>query len=233
MIQITDTGNSDRVKGKHLTPGESIANGKCKFMAYSMEITTLQDVNAGYAEVCRLNPDSLHVCCAYRIPGRDFIKLQNFQDDGEAGAGRTMFQVLLHSKMFHRALYLVRYYGGKHLGPSRFQTITAACKSALARSTFNTITGKHQYVLDKPCQTRGENNPRRGHTRRQNRGNYSTVASPQPYGGNPWKTNGHSNHKPDWNRDKQDWDNYVQSQPWSASNMRQRSGSLGATSTGT
>ena len=64
--------------------------------------------------------------------------------------------------IFHRALYVVRKYGGSHLGPSRFQSIQSAAKSAIARSSFNSIVNKHQYPW--PGQSQGEGPKRRKST---------------------------------------------------------------------
>ena len=144
--EVVSPEDRKRIAGKNLVHGETQRNGNCLFIGYSMEIKDIEDVRAGYAEVMRLNPDALHVCCSYRLPGRNFVRLQNYHDNGEAGGGRTIFNMMKHSKMWNRALFVVRYYGNKHLGNSRFATMAAAVKSVVARSSFNKTIGKNQFI---------------------------------------------------------------------------------------
>ena len=131
-----------------LVKGEVQINGCCKFIGYSMEISNIQQVQAGYVKVTKKHPEALHVMCAFRFPGDEHYKLQGYMDNKEAGRGRTLYQLLLHSEIYHRALYVVRYYSNTHLGPSRFQSIATAAKSAISRSSMNCIIGQHQFVKE-------------------------------------------------------------------------------------
>lgn len=101
------------------------------FISYAAKVSSLQEVQTAYNKIRRLEPEATHVMCAYRLPGLDFINLQSFLDDGEHGAGRLMLDMLYEERSFERAVFVVRYYGGVHLGAQRFKIITQLAKTAL------------------------------------------------------------------------------------------------------
>ena len=123
-----DEKHVERIK---LQKGEEIRKGNCVFVAYAASVCSVGDVRAAYTKVMRLNSNALHVSCGYRISGRDFIHLRGIVDNDEHGAGRTIYFVLEDSNIFNKAVFLVRYYGNKHLGPQRFQLMKEAVKSAI------------------------------------------------------------------------------------------------------
>lgn len=78
-----------------------------------------------------LNPEATHVMCAYKLPGIDFVTTQAMVDDGEFGGGRCILNLLNGDNRINRVVFVVRYYGGKHLGTLRFKCIENAANSAL------------------------------------------------------------------------------------------------------
>ena len=139
--------NLDHVK---LTKGEMQTHEGCRFIGYSIEIRSLEDIRQAYLKIYRTHPAALYVMCAYRLPGTEIHQLQNYCDDREDGGSRVLYQLLCNSDIMHRAIFVVRYYGNKHLGPLRFHCIIGAAKSAIARSTMNSILGVNQFVSDTP-----------------------------------------------------------------------------------
>lgn len=107
------------------------------FASYACEVKTLDDVQKAYYKVRRMEPEATHVMCAYRLPGLDFVRLQSFLDDGEHGAGRQLLELLNEENVFNRAVFVVRYYGGTHLGPLRFKIILQVAKTALSELQMN------------------------------------------------------------------------------------------------
>ena len=121
------------VSSMQLFKGDVQNKGRCHFVGYAINAYSVGDVRAAYTKVKRMNPNAMHISCAFRIAGTDFVSLRGIEDDGEDGAGRTIYQVLEDQNIFNRAIYVVRYYGNKHLGPARFQLIGAAAKTALMK----------------------------------------------------------------------------------------------------
>ena len=127
-----DIEHVNRVK---LVKGDIQHKGRCHFVGYAMEAQSTADVRAAYTKVKRENPNALHIACAFRIAGTNFLSLRGVEDDGEHGAGRTIYQLLEDQDTFNKAIFVVRFYGNKHIGLVRFQLITAAAKTAMARLT--------------------------------------------------------------------------------------------------
>ena len=102
------------------------------------------------------------IVCAYQIPGQNWPALQDYQDDDEHGAGRHLLNMLLNADIFNRVVFLVRYYGGEHLGPSRFQAYTEAAQSAITHDPYNHISKETQTPWPKvaPKQQQPRNNTR-------------------------------------------------------------------------
>ena len=119
--------------------GEVKRSGNCRFIGYCMTVSNLADVRATYTKVKRLHPSALHISCAFRLPGIDHSQLRGYEDDGEHRAGRTIYNVLEEQNSFNKAVYVVRYYGNKHLGEVRFQLIISATRSAMQNHQLNVI----------------------------------------------------------------------------------------------
>ena len=75
---------------------------------------------------------------AYRI-GNESYNLSNFEDDGELGGGREIMAVVDERQCFNHLVAVTRWYGGHHMGPSRFEHIKKAAHNAisLAKETKN------------------------------------------------------------------------------------------------
>ena len=114
-----------------LCKGNPQKKGNCTFVGYAVRINSIGDVRAAYTKVAQLNSSACHISCAYRLPGIDYINLRGYQDDGEHGAGRTIYYQLEEQNLFIIAVYVVRYYGNRHLGPVRFQLIKGACNTSI------------------------------------------------------------------------------------------------------
>ena len=65
---------------------------------------------------------------AYRIPNDD-----DFNDDGETGAGKNLANVLRLRRSRMRFACVTRWFGGSHLGPQRFKVINSCASEALEK----------------------------------------------------------------------------------------------------
>ena len=82
--------------------------------------------------------------CAYRLPGKNFAILQDYQDDNETNAGAELLKMLYDAQIFKRAVYVVRWYSGEHLGPARFKAYVEAVQSAITHDPYNHISKENQ-----------------------------------------------------------------------------------------
>ena len=112
-----------------------------EFIGYTTEARTMNEVNVAYAKIRSIHTESCHIIAVCRLPGRNFHTSQDFQDDGEHGAGQFLLNMMIDSGINNCALFVVRNYDGTHLGPVRFEMMKSAAKSALDRAPINSITG--------------------------------------------------------------------------------------------
>jgi putative IMPACT (imprinted ancient) family translation regulator len=78
-----------------------------------------------------------HNILAYRIvrdiSGRTTI-LQDYDDDGESGAGKKLMKLLELSKLENVMVVVSRWFGGILLGPDRFKDINNCARSLLVET---------------------------------------------------------------------------------------------------
>ena len=73
---------------------EDIIVDGSKFVAYSREVRTINEVNEGYAALRMKHPGARHIVCAFRMPNMMRAQYNDFCDDEEWGAGRILLKAL-------------------------------------------------------------------------------------------------------------------------------------------
>lgn len=114
-----------------LIEGDDAEKDGSNFVGYAARVKNAEEVNAAYTKVRQLHLEATHVVCTYKIPGRDVIRSKGMVDDKEHGAGRQLLNMVKEASEQNLALFAVRYYGGKHLGPQRFDYLNQVASSAL------------------------------------------------------------------------------------------------------
>ena len=71
-----------------------------------------------------------HNIYAYRLVTQEST-VEHFEDDGEFGAGRRIMELLRQNNVENTLVCVTRWYGGKHLGPVRFDKIIQCAKTLL------------------------------------------------------------------------------------------------------
>ena len=104
------------------------------FQGFTAEIATIEEVNELYTAMRVQHTKARHVICAFRLPGQNFVKFQDYHDDQEWGAGRHVLNAMKYSSMEFRVIFVTRTYEGKYVGISRFEAYLRAARSAVAHS---------------------------------------------------------------------------------------------------
>ena len=101
-------------------------------MAHAASITSQQDISAVLANLFqdRLIASADHNMYAYRI-GRSSNLKESFFDDKEHGAGSSLLKLLQEERSSNVIVVVSRWFGGKHLGPRRFELFNETAKEAL------------------------------------------------------------------------------------------------------
>ena len=103
-----------------------------RFQASRVEIDDPSDVTPALQAVYA-DPQvagATHNIYAYRIRSGEKLH-EHFEDDGEFGAGRRLMDLLRENDAENILVCVTRWYGGRHIGPARFQMVIDNAKSVL------------------------------------------------------------------------------------------------------
>lgn len=112
--------------------GESKMLETSEFISYASKVTTAEEVRIAYRKLRLKYPDATHITSAFRLEQPNGPYNQEANDDGEHAAGRSLLKVLQENQLTSVAVFVIRFYGGKHVGPARFDTIKQVANTALA-----------------------------------------------------------------------------------------------------
>ena len=76
-----------------------------KFHGFTAEIGTTDDVNELFQAMRMKHLNASHIVCVYRLPGKNFLKYLDGEDDGEFGATRFILNAMKKHDIF-TVLYL-------------------------------------------------------------------------------------------------------------------------------
>ena len=118
----------DKQDKMKLSSSDTITESESTFAAYAYKTGQIHEVRRAYRKVRRLHPGAAHVIAAYNLRGN-----RGFQDDEEYSAGSKALKLLEQDSPINIAVFIVRTYGGTHIGPKRFDHILEVAKQAIDR----------------------------------------------------------------------------------------------------
>ena len=110
----------------------SIALSKSKFLAYKIDLTSLEDVKKTICELKKEHKKATHICYAYVY--KNEVISEKCCDDGEPGgtAGYPILNVIKKKNLTNVMVAVVRYFGGIKLGAGGLtRAYTKACAGVL------------------------------------------------------------------------------------------------------
>ena len=114
------------------------------FIAYSADVDNHQSIRRLYLKVRLQQARARHVVCAYSLPGNDKIHNEDFEDDDEPGAGRTLLQVMQENDIQKKVFFVVRHCGKVKLGKKRLPSYLLAATANLKQFPMNNLEKKKQ-----------------------------------------------------------------------------------------
>ena len=103
---------------------------KCRFQAHTCRgVTTIKEIKIALKLIIldtKVQTATHPRIFAYRIPNDD-----DFNDDGETGAGKNLANILRLRGAENVFVAVTRWFGGTHLGPQRFKVINSCASQAL------------------------------------------------------------------------------------------------------
>mgnify|MGYP001149001517 CR=1 FL=1 len=108
------------------------------FQAHLAVVTSREDVESFKLSLLadRKIAKATHNMLAYRIITPQGSTLYDNDEDGEAGAGRRLSELLQLMNANNVAVMVSRWYGGIQLGPDRFRHISNAAREVLEANGF-------------------------------------------------------------------------------------------------
>lgn len=107
-----------------------------EFVSYAAKVRSPEDMRQVYRKLRIKYADATHISSAYRLHPPNGPFNQEATDDGEYGMGRALLKILTDSEVTNGAVFLVRYYGGEHIGGTRFQIAAELAKIALQNANL-------------------------------------------------------------------------------------------------
>ncbi|CCD26614.1 Yih1p NDAI_0I00450 [Naumovozyma dairenensis CBS 421] len=131
------------------TASDPITDRGSTFIAFAAKVDSEDDA---FMKLQQLKMDhklqrANHVMSAWRIKSMNDdnnteIIYQDSDDDGETAAGSRMLHLITIMDVWNVIVVVARWFGGVHIGPSRFKHINSTAREAVIRAGFETNNKK-------------------------------------------------------------------------------------------
>lgn len=132
---------SSPAKTKHYSiyTGDAITEKRSTFQAHCCTITNMNDIQCILDQLYANNKikRATHNMYAYIIQQSDNTELSDCNDDGESGSGRVLLELLYKLHCYNTIIIVSRWYGGIHLGSTRFTLISSVANTVLQQYMNN------------------------------------------------------------------------------------------------
>lgn len=119
------------IMAKQLKEAQPLYSYNSTFVGLAVPTKTIQEVQLAYKAVMQRFPYMDHVMMAYEIKSDDSKNIKYGScDDNEHGGGEVLRKLIYNKKADNITLFVVRRYGGIHLGMDRFNMIEKAADEA-------------------------------------------------------------------------------------------------------
>lgn len=140
MLSMSESDRDDLLhSGPRLYQGKTTNERGSTFTASAAHVSSLSEARQAY-QVLLTDPNKMvarHNIGVYRITNPLTAKTEeDFADDGEHGAGRTIRNHLLRKNATNVVVFITRGSDGTHLGSRRFRLMEEAVDSALSKLTL-------------------------------------------------------------------------------------------------
>lgn len=99
-----------------------------EFKVVILRTTSYNTLNQAYIKLFQKYPTADHIAVASIIKGEE-----EFNDNGEFGSGYRILRCLKQKNAQDTVVFLIHYFGGRHLGPRRFNIMTDLVNAALEK----------------------------------------------------------------------------------------------------
>ena len=125
FVQKGEQDKTSKVKFWFSEPKDELGS---IFTAIAAKVSGYTEIKRAYRKVKQMYPGSNHIMLGY-----DYHKVQGCQDDGEHSGGLCIQKTLEEQGVTNKAVFVVRNFGGRRLGPKRFDIIRQVVKEVLTK----------------------------------------------------------------------------------------------------
>lgn len=143
---------------------ETINLRNSSFIGHALKVCSTKEVNLAYKALAQRYAAVDHIFMAYALKEDGIIK-HGHCDDNEHGGGNCIHKILLNDKVKDTAIFIVRRFGGIHLGLDRFHTIESVAKQAIRLIHPEYVSRPKQDQRQHPRHQRKDNPSIRGNHR--------------------------------------------------------------------
>lgn len=101
-----------------------------EFVGVAVKVHSVQEVRQAYVAVAQRHPTVDHIILGYALKEEGKLKV-GFCDDKEYGAGSRVKDTIFEGKARNTAVFILRKFGGLHLGYGRFEVIQRVARKAI------------------------------------------------------------------------------------------------------
>ena len=168
IMDLTDESIKDT---KEITIAESdtYTEQGSRFTAYATHATSLEQVRNQYTHMRCKHSTATHVSMAYRLTGLNKAYDEDCLDDGEHSMGRRVLNQMIEADKNDISVFVVRHYGGRHIGPKRF-TIAKDCVTQALQRLSDKVMVKQTLPLRCLLNSGNTNWRRKARTRKSPQG---------------------------------------------------------------
>ena len=116
-----------------LVTGDIQSERGSTFYGVAVRVQSIHDVRRAYKKVALMDPGATHIMAAYVMKTNSGKIISDHADDDEHGGGIRVLNAVNNSNLQGLACFVVRHYGGVHIGFRRFVHISAAAESAIQK----------------------------------------------------------------------------------------------------
>lgn len=126
---FVDRKEQEKMDEIDFTVSKPKSSGGSQFLALATNVHSAQQTQRAYRKVRQMYPSYDHIMLAYEITTPE--TLSGYQDDGEFAASIKIQAAIREAQRTNIAVFVVRNFGGIHLGPKRFADILSVSKQAI------------------------------------------------------------------------------------------------------
>ena len=146
MQEVLNVSPADQTAAEmiNFTSSTQTTEKESIFQAFATPASTLEFIQSAYLAMKLKHHTATHIILGYRIE-LDGEIVEGLQHDGEYQANLKITEALTHENMVNFAVFMVRWFGGQHLGGQRLSIVYQLTKQVKDSMLSDAETGEQSF----------------------------------------------------------------------------------------